>query len=1765
MKDNESAGTDGPDHDKEERGSVKPVVPNAVVALGASAGGLASLEKFFINLPPDTGMAFVVVVHLDPDRTTILPDLISRYSRMPVAFAEESAPVEANKIYVIPANYDLRISNQHFSLEEMVKPRGVRQTIDTFLVSLAEDLREHAIGIILSGSGSDGTEGIKAIKGEGGIVLAESDSSASYQSMPQSAIATGLVDVVMPAEKMPEMLISIGPTVRAHAELLQHSTAISEADLNTICRIVKEATGNDLQCYKVNTIVRRIYRRMVVNGIRDRQHYLELLKTDTDESLALAKEVLIGVTSFFRDPEAFAELERLVLPVIFNKHRADNPVRIWLAGCSTGEEAYTVAILVYEFMQRHGIFQPVKIFASDLDMRAIDYARKGLYSIGIRQHLSPQRLDEHFIRKSGQYEVKKYLRDMIVFAQHNLIRDPPFSKLDLLVCRNVLIYLNATVQKKLLPLFHQGLNPGGCLFIGPSETVGSSSELFAALSGKWKIYKRKDLNQRLSVDFPSDSTTYDQSERFDSDSALAKYIKPGSVLEKLLVERYAPPSMLLNEKYDVLYFSTKANRYLVIPKGEPTPNLLKLARDEIRPALRAALHKAQKEEADVTYEYTLVTIDGKQEQLSIHVEPLTAPAALKGLVVVILEPTPIMADTSEAQTDLGRDKDQIIFQLDEQLRITHDELQETISRLANSNDELKNSNEELMSMNEEFQSTNEELETSKEELQALNEELSTVNSELEAKVEALNQANNDINNLLNCSDIATLFLDRELRVKLYTPASTQLYNLIPADIGRPFAHLSGRISDQQLGADARKVLNTLQPVEREIVTKDHNHYLVRVLPYRTAADVIDGVVLTFTDITYRHNAERERAQLAAIVETTSDAIIGQTLDGEVTSWNEGAENLYGYMAAEMVGQNISKIIPPERRHEISVITDKIRHGEKVSRIETERWGKDRNVIPVSLSLTPIFNAVREVVACASIAHDISEERRQQQLLIESEELQRLRAEELAALMDAVPAAVFMTRDAHTTTIEANQAGQALLNLSSGDCIVDQVFDDQQTKNFKVFSGGQELRRGEFPLEKVAATGEQLSNVEEDLVFEDGSKISLFGNIVPLKNSVNEPRGALAVFLDISNRVKMERELAEHKEIMRLFIEHAPVALAMFDTDMKYLAVSQRWRCDYGLNEVVLEGVSYYQIFPDIPDEWRQAHLRGMRGEFIHSEGDRFVRADGQVQWIRWEIHPWFTGAEDVGGIILFTEDITAIKLAQEAVLRREKELEAIFNQAAVGMAKIGKDGSWQRVNGRVCDMLGYSREELEQLTFQDITYPEDLDIDLGHFRGVIAGDIETYSMEKRYVRKDKSLLWINLTVSAVRDSADGQVEFFISIIENIDQRKKAEKRHAELEAELRQKYKMEAIGIMSGGISHNFNNSLSVILGNVEMAKLRLAGQEDVGSYLDKAKLAIMRTRNLIDQVMLYSHKKSNVKTALNLNQIMDETIVFLRSILPSSIRLAYQVRNPQQQLTINASASSIQEAMLNLANNASYAMEEKGDLKIILDVATLEEEDIPVLFKDGCRPGVFARIAFQDTGCGIPVEIMDQIFDPFFTTKGLSEGTGIGLSTVMGFVKNSGGVIEVSSELGYGTQFELYFPLLGQKLLSEGVESHDIQYGKERILYVDDDESLANVNEMMLASLGYQVTATTNSLEAFALIQRNSADFELLIVDQTMPDMTGVELFSALKEKGIVLPTILCTGYSSKVSEAKAKEMGIDAFCTKPLNLAELAQIIRTVLDKST
>ncbi len=822
-----------------------------VVGIGASAGGLDAFKTFFSAMPDESGMAFVLIQHLDPTHESLMTELLARYTLMTVVQAEDKVPLECNRVYIIPPNKYLTLQKGVLRLTKPVERRGLRMPIDYFFRSLADDQQEKAIGIILSGTGTDGTLGMKFIKEQGGMVMVQAPNTAQYDGMPCSAIVTNLVDYNLPVEQMPDELLKY---VRHSYIYSQKPPALSETmpePLNQILSVLQTRSGYDFHYYKKTTLMRRIERRMGLNQIEHIADYVAYLHTNPAELICLSKDMLISVTRFFRDSEAFHELEENILPQLLQDREPNTPLRIWVPGCATGEEAYSIAMLLIEQLSGTICYGHLQIFATDLDEKSLQFARTGIYPESIATEVPAKRLQHFFIKKEQSYQVKKQLRESVVFAVQNLINDPPFSKLDLISCRNLLIYLKPEVQKKLISLFHFALQEGGYLFLGSSETINQRPDLFEIISKKWRIFQRIGNNQQRPMDFPIILNKKKQAgiESLVQTTGSQRSIGISELAQQILLEEYAPASVLIDRKYDIVYFYGSISRYFELPSGEPTHNILSMAREGIREKLRVTVYKAMRDNQSVITKARFKH-KGEEASVKITIKPLNRPKTAKGLTLLnfIDEPVVMTASPSNISETKAIDKT-LAQQLNYELRTTKEDLQSTIEELETANEELKTSNEEVMSINEELQSTNEELETSKEELQSLNEELSTVNNQLQEKVVELESTNNDLANLLSSTDIATLFLDPVFHIKRFTPSARHLLNLIPTDVGRPISDIANQFTEKQLLTEAKTVLDSLKPLETEIQTKDSTCYIRRILPYRTQDNKIEGVVITFIDIT----------------------------------------------------------------------------------------------------------------------------------------------------------------------------------------------------------------------------------------------------------------------------------------------------------------------------------------------------------------------------------------------------------------------------------------------------------------------------------------------------------------------------------------------------------------------------------------------------------------------------------------------------------------------------------------------------------------------------------------------------------------------------------------------------------------------------------------------------------------------------------------------------------------------------------------------------
>ncbi|TDX32796.1 two-component system CheB/CheR fusion protein [Modicisalibacter xianhensis] len=858
--------------------------PTTVVGIGASAGGLAALKHFFERVPANSGLSFVVVMHLSPEYKSHLADLLQPSTSMPVQQVTETVPLLADHVYVIPPGCNLNTIDTHLRLSELEEKRRERAPIDHFFRTLAVTHDGDSIGVILTGTGSDGTLGIKEIKGRGGLTIVQDPNEAEFDGMPQSAISTRLIDKVLPLEAIPDEILRYTRT-RPHIQVPQDGEELDEVQRNALQKIfvqIRARTGRDFSRYKRSTVMRRIQRRMQLHHVEELSRYLDLMRENPEETRALSDEFLITVTNFFRDREVFDALEKDIIPQLFQGKGPEDQVRAWSVGCATGEEAYSLAILLLEAAAKHDAPPQLQVFASDLHEHSLQTAREGMYSGDIEIDISEHRLRRYFTQESGGYRVRKEVREIVVFAPHNLLGDPPFSKLDLISCRNVMIYLQRDIQQDVIELFHYALKPDGHLLLGTSETA-DRSDLFFTENKQFCLYRKRNVPTHalhLPV-FPRTQGHHKQVPQ--GNQVTAQVQRSYGELHQKMVERYAPPSILINPEHKIVHFSEHAGRYLVHPGGEPTSHVFKLVREELRLELRAAIVAADRDSLPVRSKPIPLMLEGAWRYVVMHVRPAERQED-QGLILIIFEERketlregePVSEDSIEHSSK----------ELEAELDLNKQRLQSVIEEYETSQEEMKAANEELQSANEELRSTMEELETSKEELQSMNEELATVNQENRHKVDELSRLSNDLQNLLTATDIATIFLDRELRILRFTPQVGSLFNIRVADRGRPLSDLTHRLGYTSLSRDSQHVLDELTPLSREIQDDSGRWYLTRIRPYRSSDDRISGVVLTFIDITDRKRFEEDlrisEERFRVLVDTSAQIIWTTEADGSVS-------------------------------------------------------------------------------------------------------------------------------------------------------------------------------------------------------------------------------------------------------------------------------------------------------------------------------------------------------------------------------------------------------------------------------------------------------------------------------------------------------------------------------------------------------------------------------------------------------------------------------------------------------------------------------------------------------------------------------------------------------------------------------------------------------------------------------------------------------------------------------------------------------------------
>lgn len=1231
-----------------------------VVGIGASAGGLEAMRRLFEPMPVDLGVGFVLVQHLDPTHESVMADLIGKSTHMPVVRIEDGMPIEPNRLHVIAPNTALRIVDGLLRLQALAVPRGQRMPIDGFFVSLAEDRGEQAIGIVLSGTGSDGAVGASLIKAGGGMLMAQQPTDAGYDGMPRSAIATGHVDYVLPAAEMAEVLSSYVGYLRDGDPNVREAADDARV-VDNILELIEARLGQDFHWYKRGTLGRRIRRRMGLAYETRMRDYHRRLRGDDDELQALTRDLLIGVTAFFRDPEAWVVLASEVVPELLRQRPPDRPLRVWVPGCATGEEAYSIAMLLLESMKTAGQEPNLILFATDVDPDALRTARAGLYPASLMAGLDPERIVRFFDREGEYYRVKKILRERVIVATQNLIRDPPFSSIDLVSCRHLLIYIESKYQDRTMSVFDFALRDGGYLFLGTSESAGHQQDRFTPVSEKWRIYRRNAGMRVRALPIPMRTMPLDlprQGGGAGDRPGLAKGYGP--IMQQALLRHFTPAAVLVDSGNRVLCFHGAVRDYLGPSAGDPTDDLLSLVTEGLRGKVRAALHQAVEQGATAVVEGGRLRRGSTWQRVRISATPVDAGAATDGALLIVFEDaSPHSEQTASAdQADLATLSD-----LEEELRATREQLQATIEQMDCSSENLQASNEEVMSMNEELQSTNEELETSKEELQSLNEELITLNSELMEKIAELQETNDDLGNLLASSDVATLFLDLRLQLRRCTPAASVLLRLGPADIGQPMPAVTRCLEDPDLLEDAAHVLVGADVATREIRGENGHWYQRRILPYSTDASPLMGVVITFTDMTGLKCAQLALTDSLNTLRRLTDAMpaLISRVDRDVRyTFNNAAyerwfgidrEQILGKRADELLGDDVIEIV---RGH-----IDQALSG-RGARFETWIPYQEVGTRFCSIEYIPDAQADGEVTGFFVLVTDITERRRNEEAIERLNAENRARVAEMQALFDAAPIGIFLGRDTDCADMEMNRTGAEILRLprESNPSLSGPA---SQGLSFSVFHDGCELSPGELPMQVAARTGELVRHFEEEIRFEDGEIKYVIAAAAPLRDDAGEVYGCVGVLSDTTETKRSERRYLDALERLKVQMDNSPVASLEWGADTAITRWSPSAERVFGWREDEVVQHSLHDLGLFAQEHAEQA--MDMIGDLLSRKRDhnrclhRNRTKSGETLWCEWYNSALRDSTGKLVSVLSLAMDVTEHHHLEASLRRQTEQLE----------------------------------------------------------------------------------------------------------------------------------------------------------------------------------------------------------------------------------------------------------------------------------------------------------------------------------------------------------------------------------------------------------------------------------------------------------------------------------------------------------------------------
>lgn len=1701
--------------------SAPPVSPRLIVGIGASAGGLAPIEALLGAAPAKLGVAYVVVQHLSAEHKSNLVGLLERHAQLPVAEVRSKTRAQADHVYVAAPGDFLRMDGGTIVPMEPPGQRGGRMPIDFFFRALAEDQREKACAVVLSGAGSDGTLGIRAIKAHGGLVFAQDPASAEYGSMPASALATDLVDCELKPGDIPKVIAEYVHHAQIDCDL-DDDAQDSDGQIAQILNTLRGRTGRDFRHYKRGTLLRRIHRRLGLQRIDGLAEYAEFLRTSPSEVETLAHDLLIKVTAFFRDPEVWREVETKVIEKLVSECSDDDPIRIWVPACSTGEESYTIAMLVHEVSRRNDRPVRLQMFASDVDQAALSVARSGYYPQSISGDLSPERLAAFFTLENGMYRVREFLRESIVFAPQDILADPPFSKLDFMSCRNLLIYLESEMQRRVLTLCHFALNNHGFLLLGASETVGQQSDLFEPVSKILRLYRRVGPCQRGYSEIP---LRVGRAMRTPAPTPVPRAAENryAHAARDQLLRHYAPPAVVIDSNYQTLFYCGGTNRYLIQPEGAPTRDIFALVQERLRAKLRGALHQAMTQNAQSSV-LVGAGAGGDEPPLRMTVAPMHEHGVDEQMYLIAFENA---SDEHGSGPELEREvgaTDSLSIQLDRELRTTREQLNQTIEQLESSNEELQSSHEEAMSMNEELQSANEELETSKEELQSLNEELNTVNAQLREKVDELESLNNDLSNLLSSSSIATIFLDTTFCIKRFTPAMAQLLNLRTSDVGRPLVDLNLRFDDAELMTDAQTVLKELAPLSREVRTDNGRWLIRRILPYRTQDNRIDGVVITLLDITERREMEdrlRESESQLRLMADSLPALISFVDTDECYQFNNAAYlEWFGLPPEHYKGKHMANVLGATAYNQLKPYVERVLAGEnvtferKISYAEAgERYIRCAYVPQKAEDGTPrgFFALVHDITDRRRMEEDLQVSENRYRSLIAAttsvvwvtdaegrfvapqksweeytgqtweshrdygwldamhpEDRERLFVGWRRALRDqhqyreegriwsqrheeyryfgarAVPIGdegetarewVGTITDIHDRKIREDvQTRLAAIVSDSDDAIYGKTLEGTITS----WNQGAERMYG-YTAEEIIGkrvsllvpdhqhddfeetmqrirNGERIEQHEVERRAKDGRHLYVSLTVSPIKDANGSIIAASSIARDVTERILFERALRESEERLRTALAASNTGTLRWDFQTDSVYWDENVYRLFGLDEaLVVQRLDEFLALVHADDR----HMVSESLEHTRNSGRDFelefrtIWPDGSIHWLLTKGKALLDPHEAPAYMTGACADITRRKRAEQALEESEARFRGTFEEAAVGISHVDRNGRWLRMNQRVCDILGYSRRELAQLKFQDVTHEGDVNEDWRRFSALMSGAINSYSIEKRYRHKDGKTVWVQLTASVQRDD-EGVPQYAIRIIEDISARKEAERALHEINETLERRVAERTQSLV------HYQEQLRA-----------LASELTVTAETERRRLATELHDFLAQQLVVCQLKLSQIRRHSKSTEA-DIMIRELDELLADSVRYT-------RSLIAELSPSILYDAGLAAALRwLSDQMQQHGLSVHVSEKRSISEipEDQAILLFQAGRELLFnvvkhagtdeAWVSVDERDGNIVVTVRDQGngFDVSQHATGPTMSGRFGLFSVRERVEAMGGELHIRSIVGEGTEASIWLPI---------------------------------------------------------------------------------------------------------------------------------------------